>query len=56
MAAATALATPEYRPRKPAIMAAASLGLLMFLSGLLITGIQLFYTIHYLKSVALRFF
>src|ERR1700736_5746909 len=54
MAAATAFMPPAYRPRKPAIVTAASFGVLMFLSGLVITGIQLFYTIHYLKAVAAK--
>lgn len=52
--AATALATPVYHPRKPAIIAAGSLGLSMFFSGLLIMGIQLYYTLHYLLAVAAK--
>jgi uncharacterized coiled-coil protein SlyX len=54
MAAATPFMPPAYRPRKPAVVTAASFGVLMFLSGLVITGIQLFYTIHYLKAVGAK--
>jgi MotA/TolQ/ExbB proton channel family len=54
MTAAIALQPPEYRPRRGAVLTAGGLGAAMFFAGLLITLIQLYYTIHYLEAVVAR--